>query len=311
MRFKCNTLRQLARINQVNTIIGPVYQVLRQTPALRRAAIICVALALVASAAEIAVALSLLPILASLGVDAGEELSGFVQQLPPFAWLVFFAIAAIVRSVANRQSAIQNERGFHELTVMLQTRIYRALAGAHWDAVRRISPPALTNALQIQTYLAGDSFSSLVYLLSATLLVAAMSSLLPSCFHLRCHSYWSSSSSCGGSISELPVVFSHMPRITPMRRRTFTLTTRIGSRSAVSLRSASMPANSPIALKRRAQSRPSLDRASVARRRSRASLTTLAPQSRFSSACQLRGGSRRRPPSSLSVCYCLSVSCLG
>jgi ATP-binding cassette subfamily C protein len=85
---------------------------------------------------------------------------------------VLFAGAAVVRSTVNWLSSVQQNRGFHELSVKLQARLYRALAGAHWDAVRRVSPPALTNALQTQAYSAGDGFSSLVQVTTATLLVS-------------------------------------------------------------------------------------------------------------------------------------------
>jgi ATP-binding cassette subfamily C protein len=144
---------------------------IRHDTVLLQRAITCVVLALVAAGSEIAVTLALLPILASLGVDAGEELSGFVDWMPPAGWLVLFAAAAFVRSFVNWLSSIQDDRGFHELVISLQSRLYRALAQAHWDAVRRISPPALTNALQTQAYAAGDGFSSLVQLAMAVLLV--------------------------------------------------------------------------------------------------------------------------------------------
>ena len=139
--------------------------------ALRRRATICVVLALVAAGSEIAVTLALLPILASLGVDAGEELGSFIDRLSPAGWLVLFAAAAFVRSFVNWQFSVQDDRGFHELTVSLQTRLYRALSRAHWDAVRRISPPALTNALQTQAYSAGRGLQSLVQMTTAVLLV--------------------------------------------------------------------------------------------------------------------------------------------
>jgi ATP-binding cassette subfamily C protein len=138
---------------------------------LRRRATICVVLALLAAASEIAVTLALVPILASLGVDAGEELEGFVERLSPVGWLILFAAAAFLRSCVNWQSSVQGDRGLHELTVSLQSRLYRALSHAHWDAVRRISPPKLTNALQTQAYYAGEGFSSFVQVTTDTLLV--------------------------------------------------------------------------------------------------------------------------------------------
>jgi len=151
--------------------ISPFLRIIWQTPALRRAATICIALALIASAAEIAVALSLVPILASLGVAAGSELSDFVSRIPPVAWLILFVLAAIVRSAVNWLSSIQDERSTQELAILLQTRLYRALAGAHWDAVRKISPPNLTNALHSQAYDASYGFSGIVQVITATLLV--------------------------------------------------------------------------------------------------------------------------------------------
>jgi ABC-type siderophore export system fused ATPase/permease subunit len=77
---------------------------------------------------------SLVPILASFGVEAGSELTNFV--------------------------------------VSLQSRIYRALAAAHWDAVRRLAPPTITSALQTQTYDAGYGFSYMIHVVTAALLVS-------------------------------------------------------------------------------------------------------------------------------------------
>jgi len=150
----------------------PFLNLVWRVPSLRRDAIICIVLALIASAAEIAVALSLLPILASLGVEAGGELTNFVNRIPPAGWLVLFAIAAGLRSVVNWQSSVQEERGTQELVVSLQSRIYRALAAAHWDAVRRLAPPTITSALQTQTYDAGYGFSYMIHVVTAALLVA-------------------------------------------------------------------------------------------------------------------------------------------
>ena len=139
----------------MNLLASPFLKLIWRTHALRRVAIICVALALIAAAAEIAVALSLVPILASLGVGAGTELADFVSNVPPATWLALFALAALFRSAASRLSAIQEERGTQELVISLQTRLYRALAAAHWDTVRRLIPPTITSALQTQTYDAG------------------------------------------------------------------------------------------------------------------------------------------------------------
>jgi len=149
----------------------PFLKLIWRTSALRRVAVICVALALIAAAAEIAVALSLVPILASLGVGAGTELADFVSNVPPAAWLALFALAAIFRSAASRLSSIQEERGTQELVISLQTRLYRALAAAHWDTVRRLIPPTITSALQTQTYDAGYGLSSFIQVITATLLV--------------------------------------------------------------------------------------------------------------------------------------------
>lgn len=156
----------------MKTLATPFLALIWRTPSLRRGAVICITLALVASAAEIAVALSLVPILASLGVDAGSKLTDFVDHIPPAGWLVLFALAAGLRSVVNWQSAVQEERGTQELVVSLQSRIYRALAAAHWDAVRRLAPPTITSALQTQTYDAGYGFSYMIHVVTAALLVA-------------------------------------------------------------------------------------------------------------------------------------------
>ncbi len=156
----------------MNTLASPFLDLIWRTSALRRGAIVCIALALIASAAEIAVALSLVPILASLGVKAGSELTNFVDRVPPAGWLVLFAIAAGLRSVVTWQSSVQEERGTQELVVSLQSRIYRALAAAHWDAVRRLAPPTITSALQTQTYDAGYGFTYMIHVVTAALLVA-------------------------------------------------------------------------------------------------------------------------------------------
>jgi len=156
----------------LKTLARPFLTLVWRASTLRRGAIICVVLALVAAAAEIAVALSLVPILASLGVEAGGELTNFVNRIPPAGWLVLFAIAAGLRSVVNWQSSVQEERGTQELVVSLQSRIYRALAATHWDAVRRLAPPTITSALQTQTYDAGYGFSYMIHVVTAALLVA-------------------------------------------------------------------------------------------------------------------------------------------
>lgn len=150
---------------------GPLLSLVWGDQSLRRGAIICVALALFASAAEIAVALSMVPVLASLGVDAGDELGGILSNVPAWQWLALFALTAALRSILNWRSSIQEERSTYELVASLQSRLYRALSGAHWDAVRHISPPKITNALQTQTYEAGFGFSSMVNVATAALLV--------------------------------------------------------------------------------------------------------------------------------------------
>ena len=155
----------------MKTLATPFLALVWRTPSLRRSAFTCVALSLVASAAEIAVAVSLVPILASLGVAAGSELGDFVGRVPPAAWLLLFVVTATMRSVVNWFSSIQSERSTQEIVVLLQSRLYRALATSHWDTVRRLSPPAITNALHTQTYDAGYGFSSMVQVIAATLLV--------------------------------------------------------------------------------------------------------------------------------------------
>jgi ATP-binding cassette subfamily C protein len=119
------------------------------------------------------VALSLVPILASMGIDAGDKATDFVSLVPPAGWLILFAVAAGVRSILNWLSSIQEQRGTQELVVSLQSRLYRALAAAHWDTVRRLVPPTITSALQTQTYDAGYGFSGVVQVITASLLVIA------------------------------------------------------------------------------------------------------------------------------------------
>lgn len=150
----------------------PYLDLIRRTPVLRRGAVICIVLALVISSAEIAIALSLVPILASLGVDAGAKLSSYVNMIPPVGWLGIFVLAAAARSLASWQSSVRSERYTQELVITLQSRLYRALSNAHWDAVRHLSPPTITNALQTQSYDAGYGFGGLVQVVAATLLVA-------------------------------------------------------------------------------------------------------------------------------------------
>jgi ATP-binding cassette subfamily C protein len=131
-----------------------------------------VLLALLAAGAEIGVVLSLVPILASLGIGAGGEFDEFVHRIPALVWLILFVLAAGTRTLANWFSALRTEQGTQELAVSLQARLYRAQVAAHWDTVRRISPSAITSALQTQSYDAAYGFSSLVHAVAATLLIA-------------------------------------------------------------------------------------------------------------------------------------------
>ena len=160
----------------MNSLANPFVSLVVRTGSLRRDAAACVLLALVAAGAEIGVALSLVPILASLGVGAGGNLEESVRNVPASAWLFLFAMAAGLRTIANWLSTVRRERGSQDLLVALQTRLYRALAAAHWDTVRRISPPVITSALQTQSYDAAYGFSSLVYLIAAVLLRISRSS---------------------------------------------------------------------------------------------------------------------------------------
>ena len=67
-----------------------------------------------------------------------------------------------LRSAANWQSSVQEQRSTQEMVVVLQSRLYRALTRANWDAVRRMTPPTITSALQTQAYDAANGFSSMV-----------------------------------------------------------------------------------------------------------------------------------------------------
>ena len=101
----------------------------------------------------------------------GGQVSSVIDHLQPAVWLGIFATAATLRSIANRVSYVREERGTHGLIIVLQTRLYRALANAHWDTVRRLAPPRITSALQTQTYEACGGFTGLVQLVAAILLV--------------------------------------------------------------------------------------------------------------------------------------------
>lgn len=146
---------------------------IRRTPQLRRGAVVCLALALVASAAEVAVAVCMLPVLSSLGIDAGVEFESWVSGVQPVTWLILFALVAGLRAFVSWQSAVQQVRSSQDVVVALQSRLFRAMANAHWDAVRHLSPPVITSALQNQTYEVGYGFSSMVSTMAAALLVAA------------------------------------------------------------------------------------------------------------------------------------------
>ena len=147
------------------------FELLTRAKSLRRDAAYSVTLALFGSATEIAIVFSLVPIMASLGVDAGTEISKLAAILPPSGWLAGFVVLSILRSTLNWLSAIHEEQVTQDLVISLQSRLYRALAGAHWDTVRRISPPVITSALQTKAYEAGYGFSSAIQIISASLLV--------------------------------------------------------------------------------------------------------------------------------------------
>ncbi len=57
----------------MKTLANPFLALIWRTPALRRGLVTCIVLALASSVAEIAVAISLVPILASLGVATANE----------------------------------------------------------------------------------------------------------------------------------------------------------------------------------------------------------------------------------------------
>jgi ATP-binding cassette subfamily C protein len=115
--------------------------------------------------------MSLVPILASLGVAASSDLEDLFGNVSPVAWLLSFVGAAGLRSVFNWQASVQSERNTQEVVVSLQSRLYRAIANAHWDAVRKLSPPTITSALQTQTYDAGYGFSRMVQVAASSFLV--------------------------------------------------------------------------------------------------------------------------------------------
>jgi ATP-binding cassette subfamily C protein len=160
----------MLEVPAVKVLARPLLRLIWCTPGLRRGAVGCVLLFLIAAAAEIAAALTVLPVLQSVGVNTGTDFATAIGQIRPSVWLALFALVAILRSIANRLAYVQEQRGTQELIVTLQTRLYRALAQAQWDTVRRLAPTRITSALQTQTYDASYGFSSLVQLVSAVLL---------------------------------------------------------------------------------------------------------------------------------------------
>jgi len=139
-------------------------------PTLRRGIAYSVGLALFSSAAEIVAAVSLMPLLVSLGVNAGSEIGGISSHISPAAWLAVFAVMASLRAAANWQSAVQEQSSTQEIVVLLQSRLYRALTRANWDAVRRMTPPTITSALHTHAYDASHGFSSMAGAITATFL---------------------------------------------------------------------------------------------------------------------------------------------
>ena len=164
--------RPLRGSTRLTPLAAPYLTLIWRTPHLRRAAGVCAALAVVATAAEIAVALSLVPILASLGIDAGESPGQLLNRVSPAAWLALFAVAAALRSLINWQAAARTDEACQAVVVTLQARLFRALAGAHWDIVRRLAPPSVASALHTQSYDAGYAFGQVIQLVASTVLVA-------------------------------------------------------------------------------------------------------------------------------------------
>ncbi len=76
-----------------------------------------------------------------------------------------------MRALTSWLSSVREDQHTQEMVVMLQSRVYRALAGAHWDTIRRLAPPRITSALQTQTYDAVYGFSAIVQVATATLLI--------------------------------------------------------------------------------------------------------------------------------------------
>ena len=150
----------------------PFLSFIRADALLLRGAAICLVLYLVAAAAEVVLAISLVPVISTLGVEAGESLGVLEDRVSPVAWLMLFALAAGLRMYASWLSSVKTEETEQKLVVSLQSRLYRALASANWDTVRRVSPPTITSALQTQSYDAAYGFSSLVQVVAAALLIS-------------------------------------------------------------------------------------------------------------------------------------------
>jgi ATP-binding cassette subfamily C protein len=124
-----------------------------------------------ASVSEVVVALLLVPVLTTLGINAGHSVTRWIGYMPGYAWLIAFAVVATARTPLYWIVAGQTARAGQKLVVGLQTRVYRALARAPWDTVRRLAPSRLTNALHTQSYEVGNSYHFFIGLGSAAALL--------------------------------------------------------------------------------------------------------------------------------------------
>jgi ATP-binding cassette subfamily C protein len=145
-----------------------------------RGVALCVVLTVAVSLAEVAAALTLVPLLESVGV-AGVIGSDAGRTEAAYGVLALFALAAAARSALRWWSTVRTATTVQEVIVTLQTRLFGAMAKAAWPVVRQLSPPLLADALNLQCYRAGQavqylaafaaSLSLLLFLPAVALLV--------------------------------------------------------------------------------------------------------------------------------------------
>ena len=114
----------------MNMLAEPFVRLIWRTPLLKRDAGICIALALISAAAEVAVALALLPVLASLGFDAGAKLSEIEGAVLHFKFTSRFVASSQRQEGEDKSSYDPISKGWRE-----ENRAYSKLAQSEQDLV--------------------------------------------------------------------------------------------------------------------------------------------------------------------------------